>query len=41
LDVLYLAAPPGASLVLEAEGEDAPAALDALASLFDELGREG
>jgi phosphotransferase system HPr (HPr) family protein len=40
LDVLYLAAPHGADLVVEAEGDDADAAAAALADLFGSLWKE-
>jgi phosphotransferase system HPr-like phosphotransfer protein len=36
LDVIYLAAEQGTALMLEAEGEDAEAALDAMEKLFIE-----
>jgi phosphotransferase system HPr (HPr) family protein len=40
LDVLYLAAPCGTELLVEAEGDDAELAADAMAALFAALGRE-
>jgi phosphotransferase system HPr (HPr) family protein len=41
LDLLALAAPFDAELLLEAAGADAPEAAAALAALFEDLGREG
>ena len=40
MDVLYLAAPGGALLTLEGDGEDAEAAVLALESLFRAMGDE-
>jgi phosphotransferase system HPr (HPr) family protein len=41
LDLMLLAAEPGATLVLEVEGADAPAALAALADLIETVMTDG
>ncbi|HEX4589817.1 MAG TPA: HPr family phosphocarrier protein [Gemmataceae bacterium] len=41
LELMMLAAEPGATLVLEVDGEDAEAALSALANLIESVSAEG
>ena len=41
MDLLFLAAPSGSVLTLEAEGDDAAAAVRAIEALFQKLDAEG